>query len=355
MCPQSIPRLDRRKPKDRDFIETREGLLLCVVDYLHPMDKITAYLKYSPAKVGPWQRNGQAYHRELAFYHAHQVAQTLDFLKAYYPQYVHHCPVRDLDFSMVPHEYIRTYYCPEDRLAEVLADPGDPLEEETCRVVEAIQQLVDLPTPFLGVTGSILLGIHDLSFSDIDLTIYGGKNALKLKEAITAQSLDGAAPVEEAYQNEWCRGVMQHHGLTYAQSRWLVERRWNFAHLRGRDGQPRVVSLHPVRSDEEIDEVYGEHFYRDAGLARIQATLTDTAESIFLPAKYRIGEVTFVSGPIVDLVEIVAFEGLFGEIGTAGQRVEALGKLESIDGGPLHRLVVGSSRAGQEYLLPVGL
>jgi len=41
-----------RKPKDRDFVETLEGLLFCVVGYLHPPDKYTAYLKYSPAAEG---------------------------------------------------------------------------------------------------------------------------------------------------------------------------------------------------------------------------------------------------------------------------------------------------------------
>ncbi len=96
-----------RKPKDRDFIETPEGLLFCVVGYLHPPDKYTAYLKYSPAAEGRWRRQGTAYHRELAYYHAHQVGQTLDTLQAQYPGYIHYCPVRDMTFSMVPHDRVQ--------------------------------------------------------------------------------------------------------------------------------------------------------------------------------------------------------------------------------------------------------
>ncbi len=33
-----------RKPKDKDFVETVDGLFLCVVGYLHPPDAFTAYL-----------------------------------------------------------------------------------------------------------------------------------------------------------------------------------------------------------------------------------------------------------------------------------------------------------------------
>ena len=113
-----------RLPKDRDFIETPEGMLFCVVDYLHPPGKYTAYLKYSPAAEGRWRRGDTAYHRELAYYHAHQVGQTLDYLQEHYPAYLGYCPVRDMRFSLIPGDRVATYYCPEARLA---ANPGPPL------------------------------------------------------------------------------------------------------------------------------------------------------------------------------------------------------------------------------------
>jgi predicted nucleotidyltransferase len=63
-----------------------------------------------------------------------------------------------------------------------------------------------------------------------------------------------------------------------------------------------------------------------------------------------------MEGPAVQVVEICAYEGLFGQAADVGQAVEAQGKLEELDGGPLHRLVVGSSRkTGTEYLLPIDL
>ena len=233
-----------RKPKDRDFVETLEGLLFCIVGYQHPPDKYIAYLKYSPAASGPWQRSGTAYHRELAFYHAHQVAVTIAELEQQYPQYVHDSPVWDMRFSMVPVDRVRTYYTPEVRLAELMDHPMDSLEEATVQVIAEIQRAAAIPLSALGVTGSILLGIHSPAFSDIDITIYGRANARRLRDVMTALAFTGASPMDAAYVDEWCRGVVKHHALTYAQAHWLISRRWNFVYF----GQGRhTISLHPTR------------------------------------------------------------------------------------------------------------
>jgi predicted nucleotidyltransferase len=342
----------QRKPKDRDFIETQEGFLFCVVGYLHPPDKYTAYLKYSPASEGRWRRQGRAYHRELAYYHAHQVGQTLDYLQVHYPHYVHYCPVRDMLFSMVPQDRVQTYYCPEQRLAQILANPKDPLEEEIARLVEAVRDATGISLAHLGVTGSILLGSHDPSFSDIDLTIYGRENTSLLRAALVERGIPGISPLDETFLDGWCREMAEHHGLTYQQMRWLAARRWNFAYY----GQGRYISLLPTRSDAEIREAYGDHTYRDAGVTRLQAVISEAAESIFLPAVYGIEKVKILEGPTVQVAEIYAYESLFSQAADVGQAVEAQGKLEELDGGPLHRLVIGSSRrTGVEYLKPVSL
>jgi len=341
-----------RKPKDRDFIETPEGLLFCVVGYLHPPDKYTAYLKYSPATEGRWQRRGTAYHRELAYYHAHQVGQTLDTLKANYPGYIHYCPVRDMMFSMVPHDRVRTYYRPEERLAQLLNAPADPLEEQVAQLTEAIRQSTGIPIDNIGISGSILLGIHDLGFSDIDMMIYGREAINQLRTAVSENRIPGVSPLDEAFLGGWRQEIAEHHHLTDQEVRWLVARRWNFMYY----GQGRYLSLHPVRSDAEIQEIYGEHFYRDVGVVKLRAIISDAADSIFLPALYSIDQVNILEGPAAEIGEICSYEGLFGQAADVGQEVEARGKLEQIDGGPVHRLVIGSShRTGIEYLKPIHL
>jgi predicted nucleotidyltransferase len=342
-----------RKPKDRDFIETQEGFLFCLVGYLHPPDKYIAYLKYSPAEQGLWKRQGQAYHRQLAYYHAHQVGQTMDFLKQHYPHYVHHSPVWDMDFSMVPHDRVKTYFYPERRLAQILAHPADPLEEETLKVVEAIHRLTGIRSTDLGITGSILLGIHNPEISDIDLIVYGRQNTSRLREVFASMALPGLSSMDAAYAEEWCQGVVKNFGLEYRQARWLVARRWNFVYF----GEGRhVVSIHPTRSDDEVVEAYADHCYQDVGVAQLRARIADARDAIYLPAIYAVDQVEILDGPPVAIAEICSYEGLFGQVGAAGDWIVARGKLEKIDGGPHHRLVIGSGRReGREFLLPADL
>ncbi len=341
-----------RLPKDRDFIETVEGMFFCVVDYLHSPGKYTAYLKYSPAREGRWQRDNTIYHRELAYYHAHQVSRTLDYLQAHYPEYIATCRVRDMRFSLIPQDRVAVYYYPEKRLAQILRWPNDVLEEELATLTTSLLAATGIPPTGLGITGSILLSIHNPSFSDLDLTVYGRSATERLRSALTGPGIPGIGPVVAATLARWRRDVMAHHGLTEAQVDWLITRRWNYASYLGR----RYLSFHPTRSDEEIRERYGDHFYRDAGTCRLRATITDATEAIYLPAVYRIEYVRILEGPKADIHEICAYEGLFGQVADVGQEIEAQGKLERIDDGPLHRLVIGSShRSGREYMLPTGL
>ncbi len=343
---------ETRRPKDSDFVETSEGLLFCVVGYLHPPDKVTAYLKYSPAAEGRWRRQGTAYHRELTYYHAHQAAQTLDTLQAHYPGYVHYCPVRDMTFSMVPHDRVLTYYRPEERLAQLLNAPADPLEDEVAHLIENIRTVTNIPLNSLGITGSILLSIHDPGFSDINIIVYGREAVNQLRTAVTGNHISGISLLDESFLGGWRQEIVEHHNLTDQEVRWLVARHWNFRSY----GQGRYLSFHPVRSDAEIQEVYGDHFYRDAGVVKLRAIISDAADSIFLPAVYGIEQVKVLDGPVVEIREICSYEGLLSEVADAGQEVEAQGKLERLDHGSLYRLVIGSShRTGIEYLKPVHL
>ena len=82
-----------RKPKDREFLRTREGMFFCVTGYLHPPERYTAYLKYSPDPLGKWRDAETAYRRELPYYHVRNVAETIGYLEQHYPWHVHYCTV----------------------------------------------------------------------------------------------------------------------------------------------------------------------------------------------------------------------------------------------------------------------
>ena len=344
----------QHRPKDRDFLRTREGMFFCVTGYLHPPDRYTAYLKYSPTPLGSgkWRDRETSYRRELSYYHVRNVAETIHYLEQRYPWYVHYCPVRDIRFSMVPREYVARYYDPQERLAEILAGPRDPLEEEARGLAMEIATYSGVMPDDLGVTGSILIGLHDPGFSDIDLLVYGLENARKVRDALSeGGNLQIRRPDAERVA-KWCRSVAGRFPLTQEEARYFAGRRWNYGFY-----GDRYFSLHPTRTDAEITEQYGDHIYRSRGTARVRAVVAAAEGALFLPATYRVEGVQVLEGnpKAAGIREVVSYEGLYSDVADPGQKIEAQGKLESVDGEP-RRLIIGTTELeGAGYIKPMGV
>ncbi len=338
-----------RKPKDRDFIETKEGMFFCVTGYLHPPDRYTAYLKYSPTPVGKWKGGEVHYRRELEYYHVSQVGDTITYLKRNYPHYVHYCPVRNIEFSMIPHESVRNYYLPEQRLQEILKTPRDAFDEEICAFVSEIAACTGIEEKDFGVTGSILLGIHNAAFSDIDLLVYGLENALKVRAALKAGRSAKIRPVTGKTLEEWCASIAKHFPLAHEEARYLAGRRWNYGFF-----GDRYFSIHPTRTDDEISESYGDRIYREKGEVRIKAIVSDASGALFMPALYQVEDVEVIEGQVdaLPLRKVVSFEGLYRDVVDTGAEIEARGKLESVNG-QYYRLVIGTTALkGEGYIKP---
>jgi len=359
-------RQEGRKPKDRDFLRTREGMFFCVTGYLHPPDRYTAYLKYSPASadvgrasadivdtgrasVGKWRDGETAYRRELPYYHVRTVEETIRHLEQRYPWYVHDCPVRGIRFSMVPRECVARYYDPQERLQEIMGGPRDPLEEEVQGLAMEIAACAGVRLCDLGVTGSILIGLHNPEFSDIDLMVYGRANARRVRRALREGGGDRIQGLSAEVIARWSRGIADRFPLTVDQARYLAGRRWNY----GFYGQ-RYFSVHPTRADAEIVERYGDHVYRGQGVARVRALLVGAEDALFMPARYRVEGVHVLGGEprAAKVREVVSYEGLYRDVADKGDEIEVRGKLESVDDRAL-RLVVGTAAlGGQGYIRP---
>jgi predicted nucleotidyltransferase len=339
----------KRKPKDRDFLRTEEGLFFCVTGYLHPPDRYTAYLKYSPASSGKWHDGETAYHRELPYYHVRNVGKTIRYLDLHYPWYVYDCPVRNIRFSMVSHEHVARYYDPQVRLREILADPRDPLEEEVRGLAVEVAARAGISQYDLGITGSILIGLHNPAFSDIDLLVYGLEKGHLLQQALREGRSSQIRRVGDEQVAEWCRRIAKRFPLTLEEAQYFADRRWHY----GFYGQ-RYFSVHPTRTDVEITERYGDRIYRDRGVARIRATVAEAGEALFQPSIYRLEGVRVLEGDpgAAEVREVVSYEGLYRDVVAEGEDVEARGKLESVNDRS-YRLVIGTAAlGGAGYIKP---
>ncbi len=337
------------KPKDRDFVETLEGMLFCVVGYLHPPDRYTAYLKYVPEAGGKWRRGETCYSRVLPYYHVSQVENTYKFLKEKHPQYVYKCPVRNIIVSSVPHNMVKEYYRPRERLKAILNEgPSDKLEDKLVDLMTILRGLSGLRTWDLGVTGSILTGHHNPDFSDMDLTVYGREASIRLKETVveTRDEENVILPFSSAKREVWSRSRAEKHMMSFEELMDFAERRWNYGVFRD-----TYFSIHPVRTDDEIIESYGDFFYRQLGTVSGKAEISDTSESIYLPAVYCVVEPELEGVGGVEVKEIVSYEGLFCDMFEPGEKVWFSGVLEQVTGKEnRYQVVVGGAGSAPSYI-----
>jgi predicted nucleotidyltransferase len=245
----------------------------------------------------------------------------------------------------VPKASVRSYYRPQRKLREIrLRGPRDPLEEKLLSLVDLLTE--ESGVSDLGVTGSILTGIHNPDFSDMDLTVYGASQSRRLRDAMVRlrEERGPVQPPSREEVEEWCRERSEKFPLTVETLRRFSDTRWNYGYYRG-----TYFSVHPTRTGREIKEVYGDNTYRRVGEVEGSATVLDAGESMFLPAVYSIEDAELTEG--VEATRLVSYEGLYGGVFGEGERVRFKGVLEKVMGkAPGYQVVVGGAGSPGGYI-----
>ena len=326
-------------------LETQEGLIFTVKGLVHPPDAVIAYLRYVPDPQADREREGVRYRRVYHF------DEQVRILEARFPAYLFFDPVLGTQLQGVPRARIRRIYDPRCKLAELRRrGPGDEAEEATLRFAELLHRTAGVPAACLGISGSILLGLHTPT-SDLDLVVYGTEAGRKVYRAL-GHLLDDPSSEVTRLDEQGLRALHAVHaadtGVPLADFIRLQARKVNEGRYRGREYFMRFV-----KDVAEIGEKYGERRYTPLRPARIRARVTDDSEAIFTPCRYGIEEVRFLVGEQVpDLREIVSYRGRFCEQARAGEKIIAQGELEKVtlqNGATYHRLIVGGRR--DDYLI----
>lgn len=228
----------------------------------------------------------------------------------------------------------------------------DRLEQKTLNLTEKLFEHASVPLNLFGVTGSILLGIHSLEYSDIDITVYGGRNSLKIKNALI-QLYENKDSGFEKFASQrlktWCEDKVKLYPLTMADAEKMYTRIWNRGIFNG-----TLFSIHPTKLDSEIKERYEDKTIQPKGLIEVEATVKDSTQAIFTPSTYKIENIHVRSGIQADVKEILSYEGLYGGIFNDGDQIIVRGLLEKVKDkldGSYWRVVVGSLTAdGKDYV-----
>lgn len=343
-----------RSFRDRDYLLTPEGFIFTVIGNLHPADRVIAYLKYVPDERGKWGLGRSRYRRALEHYNVPSVMDSMRFLREKAPHYVFESTVDGISLPAVPKDRIVKHFCPEVRLLELRsAQNRDELESKSLRLIELISEKAGVPIDSLGLTGSILAGIHNLAFSDIDLVVYGFDNALRVRTTLQMMKDSSSAAIRRlagASQEKWIAERLKSTPLTRGDVIALFKRKWNI----GQFGET-TFSIHAVHLETEISNRYGDERYVPLGIVDAAGIVVDATESLFMPAVYRVASPRLegvFSGLTID--QIVSYEGLYSDIAREGEIISCRGKLERVvsSSGLGYRIVVGSPEArGTDFIV----
>jgi predicted nucleotidyltransferase len=317
---------------------------------------VISYLKYIPSKRGKWGKGSNRFQRIMRRYTMLDLINTINFLRRH-PEYLYDSPVMGVSMSAVPINKITDHLKPEEKIINLSRSKDlDALQGKTLDLASKISDESGVPLEYFGVTGSILLNIHQ-KFSDIDLTVYGVKNSECVRETLKQIYLTGSHGIlkfsgEDA--KRWCLSKAENYPLTYEEAYKMLSRKWNRGIFKG-----TKFSIHSVKLEEEVDEKYGDKIFNPRGMIRIEAKVSDDSEADLMPSIYKVEDVRILEGQQVrDIVEVASYEGFYGGIAYKGERIAVYGKLEKVidkrSNEEYHRVLIGSKEAlGKDYIKPL--
>lgn len=332
-------------PVEGFALESRDGLVFTVKGHLHPPGRTVAYLRYAPDPTGTRVRDGVRYRRLYAF------GEQIEELARRGGDYVVDDPILGVRLQTVPDARVVRVYDPRERLRALReAGPRDAVEEAALGVCGLVERESGVAPGCLGVTGSLLFGLHDTD-SDVDLVVYGSAPSLTVAGALARLLREDGSPLRLPDLSELAAlGAAHREDTPLAPHDFvrLQRRKVNESRYAGRSVFVRFVKL-----PRESSERYGDARYETAGRAGLRARVTDAADALFSPSAYRVDSVRPLAGEVPsDLTEIVSFRGRFAEQARTGELVEARGAVELVhraDGTRGARLTVGGARG--DYLL----
>ena len=334
------------KAREGDLLETIGSIVFDVKGLVHPPNRVVAFIRYVPDPNGNRKRNGKRYSKYYS------LSKRYDLLKREYPQYLVNDPVFNTLLCEVPVEDIKQHYQPAQGLEELRnRNSLDKAEAAALRFMEIVKENSGVEWSKLGVSGSILVKLHEAS-SDIDLVVYGSETGYRVAKAMKEMFENKNSPIK-AYNMDGLRELFDFRSkdtnVSFEDFVRTDSRKVSHGKFMGKHFFIRFV-----KDLNEISEQYGSIIYKPEGNVRIKATVADDTESLFTPCTYKLANVQILEGPKIEhLEEIVSFRGRFCEHARNGEAVIAEGKLERVqqEGKDDHfRLLLGSQPADHMIL-----
>lgn len=329
----------RMRAREGDLLETVEGLIFDVKGLMHPPNRTVAFVRYFPYAKGKRKRGKRVYGK------LYSLSKRYEMLKTRFPKYLFYDSVFDEILCEVPVRDIKKHYDPAEKLQTLRTSRElDALEDKAVQLAELLKKQANIPWSAIGVSGSILVGLHTRS-SDIDQVVYGSRNCRKAY-SVLGRLLRDMTSWFKPYTRKQLNTLFDFRSKDTAVGFEDFERTESRKVLQGKFmGTDYFIRF--VKDWGEATEKYGDLQYRNAGYGRIRAAIVDDSESIFTPCRYVVENVQVIDGPKLESVaEIASFRGRFCEQARKGETVVARGKIEHVTdharNQEYHRLLIGN-------------
>ena len=291
----------RANLRDRDGIVTKEGLIFRVFGYSHPEKAYICDAEYASANIfsstDPRAPRTGGKHLFYKFYNDEGMKLVFDK----YPQYSILHKMLNQKVLGTKYEDVLEARKPEKRLQALLKiECKDRLVDATERVLNKVTQKSGVQAKCFGVFGSMLHGFHHPYFSDIDLTVYGRKQNIAVRE--TLEALYGEA--DSGFRNE------------FESEQAMEGKRWRFKNLSVKEfvwhqkrkmiyglfddkksGRITKAEFEPVKAWSEIVSEYdSKSRIIPRGWARIKARVVADCDAPFMPSVYGIEPIEVLEG-----------------------------------------------------------
>lgn len=346
--------------RTRDFIYTTDDLFFASTNYVHPENRFISFLRYIPNPKGDREKENKKYSKVNS-------EEAYKFLKENHPEYLYFCDVTNVEMMGVPHYKVKKIIKPEKRLSELREAYNKGKKLKNPEIMDRLMDISDffhyiakIPYENLGISGSILPGLHKENISDIDFVVFGLENHRKAMDAfrkhknskVYIKELDKTIQLNKIEDNFWERLYnkrMKDSSLSKKEFCWYEKRKNNRGTVNG-----TLFDILATRNYNEISGTWGDTVYEPLGISQIECTITNAIGAYDNPSVYEIDNLKVINGVDVNISEIASYTHTYAGQAIEHEEILAKGKVEKVikeDSDDKYRLVVGTTRESiDEYI-----
>ena len=325
------------KLRDRDAIQTPEGLIFRVFGYNHPPDAYICDAEYASQNIfkstdprAPRTATNQTFYK---FYNDEGIKLISNQFQKYT---LYHEMLRQKVVGINTEDITQTRK-PEERLQEILnTRQKDPLIEAMQRVLNITTKKSGLRTQNFGVFGSMLHGFQHPVYSDIDLTVIGKDENNRIQNALQKLYQDPNSGMHNEFESDKAMDGKQWRfkNFTVQDFVWHQRRKQIYGLFDDKaSGRTIKAEFEPVKAWSEVKSEYDPNTrITRKGWVSLKAKIKKDDEGPFIPSIYYIEPLEVLNGDTaaMETKRVYSFMEEFRLQAKKGEEVIVEGNLEQV-------------------------